>query len=374
MYCDQENSASLRIQFSMIIFFFALVSLVHIAQADQAEWEKTLSAAKKEGRVNVYIKTGYDAALRTFQKRYPEIKLVSVAGQTRHITQRLLVERRAGKHIADVYSAGVRSVNDLRKSGALAPIRPAIMLPEVADATKWRGGPFYPDPEERYIFTYLSVVQQGGVHYNSKKINPKDFKSFWDFVDTKRKGKLMARDIRSPGPGNGAMLFFYHNPKLGPKFIRRLFEEMDLTLFRDTRQGTDWLAAGKFPICFFCSRVGVAKMQGLPVDSFQTEGWGEGSGIVSHSGNLVLMKNAPHPNAAKIFINWLLSREGQSKLQQVLRDVQDAESRRIDISKDIVLPEVRWKEGNDYIELDRTSDMKPIYKIVNRALAQAKRK
>ena len=86
------------------------------------------------------------------------------------------------------------------------------------------------------------------------------------------------------------------------------------------------------------------------------------------------MKNAPHPNAAKVFINWLLSREGQSKLQQVLRDVQDAESRRLDISKDIVLPEVRWKEGNDYIELDRTSDMKPIYKIVNRALAQAKRK
>ena len=203
MYCDQENGASLRIQFSMIIFFFALVSLVHMAQADQAEWEKTLSAAKKEGRVNVYIKTGYDAALRTFQKRYPEIKLVSVAGQTRHITQRLLVERRAGKHIADVYSAGVRSVNDLRKSGALAPIRPAIMLPEVEDSSKWRGGQFYPDPEERYIFTYLSVVQQGGVHYNSKKINPKDFKSFWDFVDTKRRGSLMARDIRSPGPGNG---------------------------------------------------------------------------------------------------------------------------------------------------------------------------
>ena len=79
----------------------------------QTEWEKTLEAAKKNGQVTVYTKAGYDTAFAAFQKRYPEIKVSSVAGQAVDVTNRLLAERRAQKYLADVFSFGVRSTLSL---------------------------------------------------------------------------------------------------------------------------------------------------------------------------------------------------------------------------------------------------------------------
>src|SRR5713226_1390465 len=75
----------------------------------QTEWEKTVEAAKKEGQVAVYIKAGYDGVFPAFQKKYQDIKIVSVAGQAADITNRLIAERRAEKYLADVFSFGVRS-------------------------------------------------------------------------------------------------------------------------------------------------------------------------------------------------------------------------------------------------------------------------
>jgi iron(III) transport system substrate-binding protein len=119
----------------------------------------------------------------------------------------------------------------------------------------------------------------------------------------------------TPGEGNNTIRFFYYNPQLGPKFIRRLFGEMDVTLFRDRRQSVDWLAHGKFAVCFFCipSELGAAQSQGLPIGKFDL--LKEGAGITPHTGAIGLMNKAPHPNAARVFINWLLSREGQITVQ-----------------------------------------------------------
>ncbi len=356
----------------ILTFIVSLICLPQGAWAGwQAEWEKTLAAAKREGQVTVYIKVGYNGVFPLFQKRFPEIKVVGVTGQSFQVTQRILAERRAHKHLADVFIQGVPfPYPQLYRAKHLAPIRPLLLLPEVLDESAWYRGHRYADPEGKYVFIFLSVTQRGGAHYNVNLVNPSEFKSLWDFVKPKWKGKIEARDIRVAGPGSGAMRFFYHNPKLGPKFIRRLFGETNVTLFRDFRQGPDWLAKGKFAICFFCSRIRKAKEQGLPVDSFRVD-WKEGVGLVSHSGSMALMKNAPHPNAAKVFVNWILSREGQMELQRVLRDVQDAESRRIDIPKDGVLPEVRRMEGVEYLDLDGQSEwiqMGPILKVFKKAL------
>jgi len=196
------------------------------------------------------------------------------------------------------------------------------------------------------------------------------------FVNPKWKGKIVARDVRTPGPGNGNILFWYHNPQLGPGFLKRLFSEMDVTLTRSSRQATDWLAQGKFAVCFFCSEdVEIGKRQGLPVDSLDID-WKEGAGMVSQSGNLVFMKSAPHPNAAKVFINWLLSRDGQIELQRVLAKVQPAESRRNDIPKDDVPPDIRRRPGEKYMDLDSRpewSDMEPVRKLLNEVLKEQKK-
>ena len=165
------------------------------------------------------------------------------------------------------------------------------------------------------------------------------------------------------------MKFFYYHPELGPKFIRRFFSEMDITLFRNIRQAVDWLATGRFAMCFFCRGTEIlkAQKQGLPVDEFGF--MKEGAALTSQSGTVSLVNKAPHPNAAKVFINWLLSREGQLTVQRVL----SANSLRVDIPKDTVAPLGRLVKGFKYIEVETPErrSMRPIVKVFEEALAEA---
>lgn len=367
---------------SSILIVLALsiaTSRCAVQAASQDHWEKTLAAAKNEGQVNVYI-GGWGVVLDegVFQKRFPQIKLVGVALRGGgDIAKRILAERRAGKYLADVSIEGFNSnYNILYSAKVFDPIKPALVLPEVVDESKWwRGKHSYLDPEGQYVLRFNGVPQTGAAHYNSQQVSPKEFTSFWDFLNPKWKGKIEARDARVPGPGNGALRFFYHNPELGPQFIRRLFSEMDIALFRDFRQGPDWLASGKFAICFFCSDIPKAKRQGLPVDSFGA--MKEGAGLVSQYGTMGLPTNAPHPNAAKVFINWFLSREGQLTLQRALAKASDEapDSLRIDIPKDDVPAENRRVDGVKYLDLDVQGklEMKPIVDVIEEALGAIKK-
>src|SRR5215468_1201608 len=210
----------------------------------QEEWEKTLEAARKEGQVTVYI-SGYE------------------------IGQKLLAERRAEKYLADVVNAGgVTTYQQLFPAKVFDPIKPALLLPEITDVSKWyQGKHHYSDPDKLYIFDYVATATYGAISYNTKLVNAKDFKSYWDLLAPKWKGKIISRDIRVSGPGSGNARLFYYLPDVGPSYIKKLYGEMDVTLFRDYRQGADWLAVGKAAICFFCE-ADVSKAQGLPFDTF----------------------------------------------------------------------------------------------------------
>jgi iron(III) transport system substrate-binding protein len=343
----------------------------------QKEWDKTLEAARKEGQVTVYI-SGYEAVLPDFEKEYPEIKVTAVTGRGNQLGQRLLAERRGEKYIADVVSAGANpNYQQFHPAKALDPIKTALLLPEVADQTKWYQKKHqYSDPEGQYVFNYVGSATYGAVNYNTKLVDVKEFKSYWDLLNPKWKGKIEARDIREAGPGAGNTRFFYYHPELGPSFIKKLFAEMDVTLFRDFRQGPDWLATGKFAICFFCD-VDVLKKQGLPVDTFGPTVFKEGGGLVQQFGTLALVNRAPHPNAAKVFINWLLSRKGQTALQKRTATAESpADSLRIDISKDEVPYQSRRLDGVKYLDTGRPEwiEMGPILSVVNEALKTAGKK
>jgi len=340
----------------------------------QQEWEKTVEAAKKEGQVTVYI-AGYDAVLPEFEKAYPEIKLVAVAARGSQLAQRLATERRAEKYLVDVLSAGGGSMTRIVYGGKmLDPIKPALILPEVTDPTLWyQQKHHYADKGEEYMFNYVGSATYGSVSYNTDLVDPKGFKSYWDLLDPKWKGKIIARDIRTPGPGSGNARFFFYHPELGAPFIRKLFGEMNVTLFRDYRQGPDWLAVGKYAICFSCD-VDVLQNQGLPVRSFGAGVFKEGGATLQQFGSLALLNQAPHPNAAKVFINWLLSRQGQIALQKRLANGESpADSMRIDIPKDDVPLLVRRREGVNYLDATKPewSSTRPVLKVMNEALKAA---
>jgi iron(III) transport system substrate-binding protein len=354
------------------IFIAASMSYGNEAKPDwQVQWKKTLEAAKKEGQVKVYI-SGYEAVLPDFVMDYPEIKVTAVAGRASQLGPRLLSERRANNYVADIVSAGANlNYQQLYRAKTLDPIKPALMLPEVVDQSKWFVGKHeYSDPEAEYILNYVGSASYGAVNYNTNLVDVKEFNSYWDLLKPKWKGKIEVRDIREAGPDPANARFFYYHPELGPPFIEKLFREMDVTLFRDFRRGPDWLASGKFSICFFCD-VNVLKRKGLPVDTFGPKVFKEGGGLAAQFGTLARVNRAPHPNAGKVFINWLLSRNGQIALQKrTAHGESPADSLRIDIPKDDVPYSVRRLPGIKYLDTGKPGwiEMKPIIATMNEAL------
>jgi ABC-type Fe3+ transport system substrate-binding protein len=118
-----------------------------------------------------------------------------------------------------------------------------------------------------------------------------------------------------------------------------------------------------------------AKNQGLPVNEFSAFHFKEGVNLSSAFGSLALLNRAPHPNAAKVFINWLLSREGQTLFQKVISQPGDPRnSRRLDVPKDHVPPDEQRRDKMTYFDTDDpdTKDLVPAMKLLDEILGGKK--
>jgi iron(III) transport system substrate-binding protein len=345
-------------------------SLSHAAELPkwQAEWQRTIEAAKKEGQLALYggQEITHPEIIAAFNKEFPFIKVTSASGRAADMVTRIVAERRADKYLADITASGPNGPRTLYLNKILDPIAPMLILPEVTDATQWYGGRhWYADPENKYLFMFEGTIVSTGLSYNTKMVQPDDIKSYWDLLQAKWKGKLLAQDPRSaalPTP----VLILYHRPGLGVEFLRKFYSEMDVTLFRDRRQGTNWLATGKFPICHLCREIDKAQQQGLPVDELAPGKLKEGGTIGGGGSSVIaLINRAPHANAAKLFINWYLSRQGQIAWQHVMnvKEVEASDSMRIDIPKDNVLADGKRVAGKHY-EVIGFLDPDPVHKLL----------
>ncbi len=318
----------------------------------EQDWERTFKAAEQEGQVVVY-KIAQDAEWHAFQKKFPKIKVILVPGSAAQIQQRILAERRAGKFLADVVRLGGGTSTSLHKAKALDPIGPALILSEVKDVSKWLDGKHhYNDIDNQYVFVYAAFPLHL-LGYNQKLVDPKTLTSYWDLLDPKWKGKITIKDPKEPG-GQSPLLFLYHNPQLGPEYLKKLFGLTGLTLVRDDRQQTDWLAAGKFPLTLTskATEVEEAKNQGLPVDVLDAHTFRrDGVGLEAGGTMLALVNKAPHPNAAKVLINWFLSREGQVAIQKTGPENAGQNSLREDIPKEHLPASLQRQKGVKYIRL-----------------------
>jgi iron(III) transport system substrate-binding protein len=361
------------------VLLAALLALFFPGRAGAGEaqsWDKVVEAAKREGQVTIYATDVYEEVYREFQKRYPEIKVVMVPGAGSAIANRIMGERRAGKFLGDIYLGGSGTAHDvLLKAKILDPVKPQLVMPEVLDESKWwRGRHKYVDPQGEYIFAF-NGLSQSYFHFNSKAVNPKEFSSYWNFLQPKWKGKILVMDPTMGGGVTGVLRFLYHTQSLGPEFLKRFLGEMDLGVTRDLRQYVDWLATGRYAIATFASAdradLYKAKEQGLSVDWFDPRSFKEGAPLSSSNGNLALLSNAPHPNATKVAINWLLSREGQAAYQKFQ---EGADSLRVDISKEEVPSHTRRWDGVRYEVMDNPEwrDMEPIRQVVNEAWKKRK--
>lgn len=362
----------------ILVFSFLLIESGLITAQEPADWkktwDKTIEAAKREGQITVYM-FGYATVLPAFEKEFPGIKVVSVTGSGSSLGTRVMGERRAGTYIADVFSGGANTTfNVLYKANALDSLRAALILPEVLNESNWFAGrlPFV-DPEGKYILAFISNPSSAQLYYNKNLVDPKSIKSFWELLNPKWKEKIVSLEPTNTSLG-GAMQFLYRHPELGPEFIKRLFGEMDVVFSRDSRQMTDWLAQGKFAVCMGCRDAERARDQGLPIDALDTSSWKEGTALSVSGGTLSLFNKAPHPNAAKLFINWFLSKKGQMALQTLGDPNDPPNSRRIDIPKDGVAVNNRIVDGRKYLDVTRPEwqDMEPIFKLAKEIMAARK--
>lgn len=343
----------------------------------QLDWEKTIKAAEEEGAVTIYMTGAFEPVFRDiFQKKFPKIKVISATGRGPELSQRVMSERRAEKFAVDLYISGnISPLTVFYRAKILEPIKPLLVLPEVTDSTAWyEGKQHYDDPEGRYIFVFEGTPRSGEITFNTKLVKPSEIKSYWDLLNPKWKGKIVSVDPLVPGPISAAHIFFYRQPDLGAEFLRRLYADTDIAIVRSNEQMLDWLSSGKFAFGIGARDVDTAMMQGLPLSQFLPGSLKEGSSVTAYNGTLSFFNRAPHPNAAKVAINWLLSREGQSAwLDANQRTGGLYDSLREDISKEKVNERARRVKGAKFLWLNPAwiDDLDAIRDIIKKALASA---
>src|SRR6476659_5634553 len=132
----------IRISIDLLILLAVVCATTEVRADWKSDWEQTVAAARKEGRLSLYVgRYGQAALLDEFKKEYPAIQIVPIHGTSDKLATKIAAETRAGKTSADIYSGGPNSSYSLLYRGKiLDSIKSAFILPEVLDESKWYGG------------------------------------------------------------------------------------------------------------------------------------------------------------------------------------------------------------------------------------------
>jgi len=295
------------------MFFWLLTTFCTLPPGAFAQsWEQTLAAAKKEG--SIVVVGSPDPVMRSdiipkFQARYG-IPIEFLAGRSSEIVQRIRTERAAGLYAVDVFLSGPDTTGTaLYPEKMLDPLKPLLVLPEVVEGSKWkRGKPWFADPEEKFVLRAFSSVASL-LFINTDFVKPEEMRSTKDLLNPKWRGKISTEDPSTTGAGANLAARFHH--QFGPDFIKKLYIDQKVVSTRERRQFTDWLARGTQPICLNCREDDVRPLEkeGFKlVEIFELTD--VTPGVNGSPWMMSVANRVPHPNAAKVFVNWMASKEG----------------------------------------------------------------
>lgn len=334
----------------------------------EIEWDTTLTEAKKEGRVTVQV-IAPSPATSNFLKRAFKDRFgidVELSGLPSAVAQeKIQRERKAGIFNLDINMSSMgTSFLFYEKIEFPYVLDKVIFLPEVVDSKFWMDGSIFLDKNHMAAGGFAGVNCL--LFVNSQMVRPGEIRSLEDLLDPRWKGKILVNDPSITGTGNAAMRTIMTFK--GEDYLKKLVEQ-NPAVTRDARLQTEWIAQGKYAVSIGPS-FGIIKdfiQTGAPISYILPV---EGAFMSNSPGVIMLARNAPHPSAAKLFINWVLTREAQVEFARA----QDTASRRLDITAEHLAPErrpradVRYIKDNDEIFLSRneelTNRIKEIFKPV----------
>lgn len=305
-----------------MILYLAVLALFAMAVPGWAQdkgwekrWNEMVAAAKKEGKV--VVMGSADPVLRKelpakFRERFG-VSLEYLGGRGGDNFNRIMMERRASVYTVDAVMSGMSNMVDYHQGNALDPLLPELILPEVTDGKKWKGGKlWFMDPEGKHILRLYNYIFTGMLYLNVQHAKPQDFPTIKELINPKWMGKISVMDPTASGPGEVEAALFYVN--FGEDFVKRLYVDQKPAVTRDKRQISDWLGRGTYPVSLSAPTEFVIDMkkEGLPVDMVRPPDIPKS--VVAGNGLIALVNKAPHPNAARLFVNWLASKEGMEIL------------------------------------------------------------
>ncbi len=310
----------------------------------QEEWDKTRALAVTEGSLLISGSAGpalRDPLTRAFREKFG-VNLEWLSGRGDEVVQRILAEQRAGIHSVDIYLSGATLVPTLRAQNAVQPLDPILMLPEVLDKKAWWGGDLI-FLDKQHTWAGLLAYPNPPIFVNTDLVRPGEAKGWRELLEPKWKGKMV---LYRPTTGAGlSWAYSVSQVVMYPDYLRE-FARQEPVVLGDSRQQSEWVARGKYPVAVAARTENTDEFMklGAPVQLVTPV---EGVELVAGAGGVTLLRNAPHPNAAKIFINWALTKEGGTLFSRLI----GGHSARLDVPTDFLDPSVVRQPGGKYFNL-----------------------
>ncbi|MDA1035630.1 MAG: extracellular solute-binding protein [Chloroflexi bacterium] len=322
----------------------------------EAEWARLVADAQAEGEIVLSL-GGTDSrhirdTLSEFSKKF-DIKVVASTGSGSANTTRILAERSRGRYTVDFNFGGTSSTLRLVSADALAEVVPLIIDPTILNRTPdhWHLSPkiWWSDTANLYsMASELQVDNLEDVWYNTDKLTAEEaaaITSYADLADPKWSGKLTMAGYATTGSGvtTRVRIHFALGQEWWEAVTRNAADGGNLLDFSDYSGCAELLARGAVSIALGCDReIRPLAVAGLPVAAItDSRVMDEGlSAEVRGTGSV--LKNAPHPRAAQLFLNWWYSQDGMETDVNFTRNLAPNPKLRSDVGQGKV-PDSLWE-------------------------------
>ncbi len=312
----------------------------------EQRWDTTVAEARKEGKL-VFIGSG-GGALRDFgmDKALSEkfgLSLELIGGGASEVIPKLAAERRAGLYLEDVFILSTNSmINELKPGGLTQSLDSELFLPEAMDPKAWYKGEI-PWIDKEHHQLALLAMPAGTILMNTDLVKPGEIKSYRDLLNPKWKGNIVLVDPTQSG-GGASWFSAMAEGIMDVNFLRE-FAKQNPVISRNDQLSGEWVARGKYPISVGLGAKIVESFRkaGAPI---QVASPAEGTFVETASAGLTILKNPAHPNAARLFANWIMTKEGILFMSKAY----GGQSARVDVPTDFLDPLLVRQPGVKYLD------------------------